>query len=214
MVEDDRGAGEVVILGVVVQGNDGFEIGLDRRSDAVVGILEGETESGGESHGLKGVVVDIGGGFLRWDDVPGGDYFKPVAAARAEGVFEQGVDVVGGGGGDDRQAQVRGAGFGEEPLHTGAQGNRPSGEEDFVMLGFGFVQSGDPGGEVGLGGIGGFVSVDEMFDPLFAARDCEQFTVERGRPVPIESGGLEGLVEGDAVAVAFGIGQGAVNVEE
>jgi hypothetical protein len=57
------------------------------------------------------------------------------------------------------------------------------------------------------------IVVDIVFHPLLAAGDGEQLAVEGDVPVPVETGVLEGLIEGGAVAVAFGIGKRAVNVE-
>ena len=52
-----------------------------------------------------------------------------------------------------------------------------------------------------------------MQDALLAAGDGEQLAVERLVPVPVEAGLAEGGIEGRAMAVALGVGERAVDVE-
>ena len=50
--------------------------------------------------------------------------------------------------------------------------------------------------------------------PLLAAGHGEQLAVQGDIPVPVQTGVGKGLIEGGTVAVTFGIGKGAVHVEE
>jgi len=52
-----------------------------------------------------------------------------------------------------------------------------------------------------------------MLHALLATGDGQQFAVKCHIPVPVQSEFAEGSIEGRAVAVAFGIGKGAVNVK-
>ncbi len=52
-----------------------------------------------------------------------------------------------------------------------------------------------------------------MQDALLAAGDGKQFAVERFVPFPVEAGLAEGGIEGGAVAIALGIRERAVHIE-
>ena len=83
-----------------------------------------------------------------------------------------------------------------------------------VILGLQHVELAHQGHETGLGGQLGGVLPGVMQHALLATGHRQQFAVERDVPVPWQAGIPECRVEGDAMAVALGIGQRAVDVED
>jgi hypothetical protein len=76
------------------------------------------------------------------------------------------------------------------------------------------VQFGDALPRVRRGQPVGREARGETGDPLLAAGDGKQFTVQPLVPLPWQACLGEGAVEGDAMAVALGLGQRAVDVED
>ena len=82
------------------------------------------------------------------------------------------------------------------------------------MVGLGRVQGGDQRVKIRTAGDIGRVALGEIADALLAAGDRQQFAVEVFVPVPVQPVFGKGRVEGDAVAVALGVGQRAIDVED
>jgi hypothetical protein len=83
-----------------------------------------------------------------------------------------------------------------------------------VVLGLQGMQLAHQGIKAGLGRQLRRVARGVMHHALLAACDRQQLAVQLYVPIPGQAGFLEGGIEGQAMAIAFGIGQRAIDVED
>jgi hypothetical protein len=83
-----------------------------------------------------------------------------------------------------------------------------------VMLGLQHVELAHQGVEAGLGRQLRRILPGVMQHALLAAGHRQQFAIQLYVPVPGQAGFLEGGIEGHAMAIALGIGQRAIDVED
>ena len=87
------------------------------------------------------------------------------------------------------------------------------GQQLGVTAGFGLVQCGNEVIKICRSLEIALVGLNIMFNPLLAARYCQQLAVERDIPLPVQAKLAKRSIEGQPVAVAFRVGKGAVHIE-
>ena len=127
---------------------------------------------------------------------------------------QQRIDVAAAGGGDDGLAQAAGPGLFNQCLHAGPERDAALFDQRRVEAVLQPVQLTRQ--RLALGGQRGRVGARAHVgqQALAASRHAQQLAVARFVPAPGQAQGLEGAVEGHAVAVALGFGQRAVHVPE
>ena len=198
---------------VVVDRDQCFQTRTQTGAQAVFRVFEGEAVGGVQSHFFQRVKIDVGRRFFGGHDVACRNHFEPVLCSGTQAVLQQDRDVFRRGGGGDRQAQSGGARLDQQALDPGANRNATVRSQLRVMAGFAFVQFDHHLVEIGGLLIVRTIVVDIVFHALFATRHGKQLAIEGNVPMPVEPGIGKGLVERGTVAVALGVGKGAVNVE-
>jgi hypothetical protein len=103
--------------------------------------------------------------------------------------------------------------FAQQGLDARAQGDAPPAQVD-VMPSLGGMQFADAG--IGIGQLKEFgrMARAEEADALLAAGHLQQFAIQGLVPVPGQARPGKGGIEGGTMAVALGIGQRAIDVED
>ena len=156
-----------------------------------------------------------GAGFLAAHDVARPHARHPRPGLLADDGPQHRLDAPRRGGGGDGDLPPGVEGLLDEPLDARTARQPALVDQLDVDLALALVRGDDllvelvPGAEVDLG-VGGEVAAH----PLLAPTDLQQDGVLVLGPAEREAQLLEGLVEGDEVAVALGVGQHAVAVED
>ncbi len=212
-VEPGQRAVEVFVVGVSAGGDHGAQTGAVRRAQAVGRVFERQALLRGQRHAFEHPGVDAGIGFFARHGVARAHHFKPVHAACTQGGVNQRFDIVGRGGGGDGQAQPGAARLLQQPTHARTQGDAALRHQSHIVRGLAAVELGDQPRRLGRSRGLRIDLLPISQHALFAAGNGEQTAVGRHVPMPIQPGIGEGLVESDAVTVALGFGQGAIDVE-
>ena len=215
--DDERRAGEVLVGGVAAHGDDRPQPGAERGAQAVGAVLDDDDLVGADAELLQCEQVDVGGGLLGGHDVPG-EHGELRGELGTDGVLEHRADGrLGRRRRDGEPPALRGR-LGHDPRDPGPARQDAVGHHRRVVRGLGLVPAGD---QVALlVGVGGQVrGLDEHGrehgrEAFLAAADREQVPVLLLAPVDREAGLGERLVERGQVAVALGVGQDAVAVED
>ena len=154
-----------------------------------------------------------GAGFLAGTMSPAPITSNQLAASGPRLARSRAFDVFRRGGGGDGDAHAGPPGFANQPRDTGAQRQAALLDDAHVVGGLGQVQALDQFGKVGAGEHIRGVALTKKADALLAAGDRQQFAVEGFVPVPGQAVLGEGGVEGGAVAIALGLGERAIDVE-
>ena len=127
--------------------------------------------------------------------------------------MEQRADVFRGGRGGDGEAQAALAGLLDQRCDAGPQRQAAGFDEAQVVARLGGVEGADQPVQFGPGGEVGRAACGVVADAFLAAGDGEQLAVQGLVPVPVQPEIGEGVVERRAMAVALGVGQRAVDIE-
>src|SRR3569833_487939 len=123
-----------------------------------------------------------------------------------EAIRQLGLDVLHRRRRRDRKTQPRLARLAQQTFHAGTQGHVARGDHLGVQRVLGAVQTRDERITIPRHLERGQVFIEIPAYALFAARHLEQFSIEFHGPFPIETRPREGAIEGDAMAVQFGVG--------
>jgi hypothetical protein len=192
----------------------GCQPGRDSRVQPVFGILERQARAGRQLQPLQGLQVDLRVRLLARRGRGVFDHHEVLPPVGPDRGAQQRADVDGRGGGGNRQAQAVGKCRFDQPEHAGAQGHGAVLHRFFVGGGLELVNAIDRV----LHGLAverpdvGVRLLPVVLDALLAARDAEQFGVERLVPVPVHAQFGERLVERGTVRV-LGVGQRAIDIE-
>ena len=129
------------------------------------------------------------------------------------GIVEEHAHVLGRRRGRDRQTHAGIARLAQETQHARAQRNGAAFEQRDIVTGLGTVQTGNEVGFVDRG-----IEPDPLLrevgrNPLLAAGHPEQLAVALYVPDPVQARLRKGRIEGEAMSVAFRVGQRSVDVE-
>lgn len=129
-------------------------------------------------------------------------------------MLQQHADILRRGRGGDGETQPVGTGFLNQARNARPQLQAAAGNQFDVMTGFCLMQRRNAGVDPGFHQQGWMRALQIMTDAFLAAGDGEQFAIQRNIPTPVQSRFPERVIERDPVAIPFGVGKGAVNVED
>ena len=194
--------------GVVVGDHHRRHPGGQRRAQPGPGVLDRHRPRRVQPEARQGEQVGPGVGLERGDVVPADHDLRGV---RADQVREQRLHPRTPAGRRDRDPHPVGAQVVEELGQARSRIDLPAPDDLDEQLGLRAVDT--RGDLVGLRG-GHPVLAQRVGDPLPSAGDHQQLAVALDVPLQVHVVLREGLVERDPVAVALGLGEGPVDVED
>src|SRR5688572_28621324 len=208
---DFRGAFEVLVLRVGARRDQRRHAGAERGQQAIAAVLDDDAVFAFQLQALLREIVDLGIGLFLLDDVAGEHDLEPLLALRAEHV-EHSVDCLRVRRRADAEPDARGVRFVDDTRDAGAQRQATLRDEVREDRGLALVQLGDQ--RLGRLAVRPTVPVEVVRHALLATRDLEQLAVELDVPFGVDAGRSERAVERDAMAVALGVDEHTVAVED
>ncbi len=124
---------EILIAGVVIDGDVGLDACGEAGAQAVIGVFQRDAITWGEAEVIQHPVVNIRCGFLVRHDVATSDAGKIALPILAQAHFEKCSNVLQRGGSGYGELDVARARIIDELLNAGAQGNVSVGQHGSVM---------------------------------------------------------------------------------